>query len=45
MLEVKDQPSLADSLRKMTAKEEIDDYVCDNCKKKGKNISKRTYFY
>ena len=45
MLEVKEQGSLADSLKKMTAKEEIEDYTCENCQKKVKSITKRTYFY
>ena len=45
MLEVKEQPSLASSLKKFSDKEEIEDYTCENCKKKVKTITKRTYFH
>ena len=45
MLEVKEQPTLADSLKKFNGKEEIDGYTCENCKKKVKSITKRTFFH
>lgn len=40
-LTVKDTKSMHDSLQKMLEGEEINDYECDNCKKKV-DISKRT---
>jgi ubiquitin C-terminal hydrolase len=45
MLEVKEQDSLANSLKKLTDKEEIEGYTCEKCKKKVSKISKRTYFH
>lgn len=44
MLEVKEQDSLASSLKKFTDKDQIEGYHCENCKK-AKAISKRTYLY
>ena len=45
MLEVKEQTTLIGSLQKWTDKEEIEDYNCENCMKKVRSITKRTYLY
>ena len=45
MLEVREQPSLDSSLKRFNDKEEIEGYNCENCKKKVRSITKRTYFH
>lgn len=44
MLEVKEQDSLASSLKKFTGKDQIEGYKCEKCSL-AKAISKRTFFY
>lgn len=45
MLEVKEQDSLAQSLKKFNQIQQIEGYTCDNCQKKVKKISKKTYLH